>query len=162
MATKRSSFKPASESLGFLLADTTRLMRRVSAIYLEEHQITVAQMRALIYVGRREGIRQVELADLLEIQPITLARLIDQLSKSGLVERRSDPKDRRAFQLYLTDAAAPLIAFIGERSERFQQQAFEGLTADQIETFFISLNKVHNNLSALLRNPQHLRDGAHS
>lgn len=153
MSSKRlvPAFRPADESLGFLLGDTTRLMRRVSAIYLEEHQITVAQMRALIYVGRREGIRQVELAEILEIQPITLARLIDHLSENGLVERRADPRDRRAFQLFLTDAAAPLIALINDRSDVFQQQAFEGLTPDQIETFFLSLNKVHDNLSALLR-----------
>jgi DNA-binding MarR family transcriptional regulator len=142
---------PERESLGFLLADTTRLTRRVCALYLDEHQITVAQMRALVYLARNQGIRQVELADLLEIQPITLARLIDQLAETGLVERRADARDRRAFQLYLTTAAAPLIAFIGERSALFQQQALEGLTPEQIEILFFSLNKVRDNLAARLR-----------
>jgi len=143
--------KPARESLGFLLADTTRLTRRVCATFLEEHQLTLAQMRALIYVGRGQGIRQVELADLLEVQPITLARLIDQLAETGLVERRADPKDRRAFQLFLTDAALPLLEKVGEQSAAFQAQALEGLSPDQVETLFNCLNKVRDNLSALLR-----------
>ena len=146
-----SYLKPANESLGFLLGDTTRLIRRVCAIYLEEHQLTLAQMRALMYVARREGIRQVELADLLEVQPITLARLIDQLAETGLVERRADPKDRRAFQLFLTQAAIPIIAVLGERSAEFQEQALAGLTPEQIEILFLSLNKVRDNMSAMLR-----------
>lgn len=143
--------KPANESLGFLLADNTRLIRRVGATYLEEHQLTLAQMRALVYVGRSQGIRQVDLAELLEIQPITLARLIDQLAETGLVERRQDPKDRRAFQLYLTEAANPILAVIGEKSAFFQAQALAGLSQEQIETLFICLNKVRDNLAALLR-----------
>ena len=143
--------KPARESLGFLLADATRLTRRVSATFLEEHQITLAQMRALVYVGRSQGIRQVELADLLEVQPITLARLIDQLAETGLVERRADPKDRRAFQLFLTDAAAPLLEKVGGQAAAFQAKALEGLTPDEVETLFNCLNKVRDNLSAILR-----------
>jgi DNA-binding MarR family transcriptional regulator len=146
-----SYLKPANESLGFLLGDTSRLIRRVCAIYLEEHQLTLAQMRALMYVARREGVRQVELADLLEVQPITLARLIDQLAETGLVERRADPKDRRAFQLFLTEAAIPIIAVLGETSAIFQQQALAGLTPEQIEILFFSLNKVRDNMSAMLR-----------
>ena len=145
------ALKPANESLGFLLADATRLTRRISALYLEEHQITLAHARALIYVGRSQGIRQVDLAELLEIQPITLARLIDQLAESGLVERRADPKDRRAFQLFLTEAAAPIIALISERSDVFQQQVLAGLSPEHIEILFSSLHKVRDNLSALLR-----------
>jgi len=142
---------PERESLGFLMADATRLIRRVCAAYLSEHQITVAQMRALVYLARNEGIRQVELADLLEVQPITLARMIDQLAEAGLVERHADPKDRRAFQLFLTAAAAPIIEYIGERSATFQRQALEGLTPEQVDVLFFGLNKVRDNLAALLR-----------
>lgn len=145
------SLIPESESLGFLLADTTRLTRRVCARYLDGHQITVEQMRALAYLSRNQGIRQVELADLLDIQPITLARLVDQLAETGLVERRADPKDRRAFQLFLTAAAAAPLALLGASREEFQQQALSGLTPEQIETLFFSLYKVRDNLAALLR-----------
>jgi len=141
---------PERQSLGFLMADTLRLIRRASASFLEEHQLTLAQTRALLYVGRNQGIRQVELADLLDVQPITLARLIDQLAETGLVERRADPRDRRAFQLYLTPAAAPIVAIIGQRSAGFQQRALEGLTPEQVESLFFFLNQVRDNLSNML------------
>src|SRR4051812_9261819 len=95
------------DTLGFLLADVSRLMRRAFQQRLEGSSLTLAQARALIYVSRHEGVRQIDLADLLEIQPITLARLIDQLAAAGLVERRPDPTDRRAYQVFLTSAAAP-------------------------------------------------------
>jgi len=142
---------PERESLGFLMADATRLIRRVCALYLDEHQMTVAEMRALVYLARNEGIRQVELADLLEVQPITLARLIDQLAEIGLVERRAHPKDRRAFQLFLTAAAVPVIEVISARAAEFQVQALAGLSPEQIEALFVGLNKVRDNLAAQVR-----------
>lgn len=143
--------KPAKGSLGFLLSDNTRLTRRAFAVFLEAHQLTPAAARVLVYLGRSQGLRQVDLADLLDIQPITLARLIDQLAEAGLVERRADPTDRRAFQLYLTAVAAPILADIGESSSTFQDQALAGLTPEQIDTLFLCLNRVRDNLSAMLR-----------
>src|SRR5688572_24630980 len=89
---------PEQESLGFLLTDSLRLTRRIAARYFEEYNMTLAQARALLGVFRWQGIRQVDLADFMEIQPISLARLLDQLAEAGLIERRPDPKDRRAFQ----------------------------------------------------------------
>lgn len=142
---------PERESLGFLVADATRLIRRVCALYLDEHQITVAQMRALAYVARNEGIRQVELADLLDVQPITLARSIDQLADLGFVERRAHPQDRRAFQLFLTPAAIPVLQVLSERGKEFQGKALAGLTQEQKDVLFLGLNKVRDNLAALLR-----------
>ena len=86
------------DGLGFLLADVSRLMRREFAQRMGGRlsSLTFAQARALVHLSRSEGLRQIELANLLEVQPITLARLIDQLDARGLVERRADPDDRRA------------------------------------------------------------------
>lgn len=94
------------DGLGFLVADVNRLLRRAFQKRLHNSALTLAQARALIYVSRHEGIRQVELAELLDVQPITLTRLIDQLEHSRLVERRPDPTDRRAFRVFATSAAA--------------------------------------------------------
>ena len=98
------------DSLGFLLADASRLYRRAFQRRLEGSSITLAQARALVHVARHEGVRQVDLADLLELQPMTLARLIDQLAAAGLVERRADPADRRAYRVFLRPAAAAQLA----------------------------------------------------
>jgi DNA-binding MarR family transcriptional regulator len=137
------------ESLGFLLSDNLRLTRRIAARYFEQSNLTLAQARALLGVFRWQGIRQVDLADFMEIQPISLARLLDQLAENGWVERRPDPKDRRAFQLYLTPAAAPIVKLIKEASQEFQNRAMAGLSGEQREALIAGLNKLRENLTLL-------------
>ncbi|WP_084618494.1 MarR family winged helix-turn-helix transcriptional regulator [Cellvibrio sp. OA-2007] len=144
---------PEQESLGFLLTDNLRLTRRIAARYFEQYNLTLAQARALLGVFRWQGIRQVDLADFMEIQPISLARLLDQLAESGLIERRPDPKDRRAFQLYLLPAAAPIITMINKATREYQQKALEGLSPEQVQVLFHGLNLMRENLTALSRNP---------
>lgn len=143
---------PEQESLGFLLTDNLRLTRRIAARYFEQYNMTLAQARALLGVFRWQGIRQVDLADFMEIQPISLARLLDQLAEGGLIERRPDPKDRRAFQLYLTPAAAPMVKLINDASREFQAKALAGFTEEQKEGLLSGLNKLRENLTALSRN----------
>lgn len=96
-------------SLGFLMNDVSRLMRRNFNRRAQEIGITITQGRAIVHLARNEGISQVELSNVLEVQPITLARLIDRMEASGWVERRPNPKDRRAVQLFLTDTVQPLL-----------------------------------------------------
>ena len=99
-------------SPGFLLHDVARLLRRNFTRRIAALGLTQAQCRALLHLSRNEGVRQVDLAETLEIQPITLARLLDQLAEAGYVERRACPDDRRAFRLTLTPAAKPVLARI--------------------------------------------------
>jgi len=136
------------ESLGFLLADVSRLMRRAFQQQLEGSSLTLAQARALIYVSRHEGVRQVELAELLEVQPITLARLIDQLAEVGLVERRPDPGDRRAYQVFLTPAAAPHLAAIKQVVAAIRADALRDLDEQQAAIVFFALSKMRDNLAS--------------
>lgn len=135
------------DSFGFLVTDIARLMRRRFQQRIEGRSgLTLAQARALIHVSRSQGIRQVELAEQLEIQPITLARLIDQLAHAGLVERRADPQDRRAYQLHLTDAAAAQLALIEQVSTEVRAEALQGLDAQQAEQLLSALQRVRGNL----------------
>ncbi|MNF30232.1 Transcriptional regulator SlyA [compost metagenome] len=134
--------------LGFLMADVFRLMRRTFECRLEGSTLTQAQARALVYLARQEGCRQVELAELLEVQPITLARLIDQLAQAGLVERRADPKDRRAYQLFLTPAATPHLQAIDQAASMVRTQALGGLDEEQIATLLFALGQMRDNLGA--------------
>lgn len=140
---------PEQESLGFLLTDNLRLTRRIAAHYFEQYNLTLAQARALLGVYRWQGIRQVDLADFLEIQPISLARLLDQLAESGWVERRPDPQDRRAFQLHLTPAAAPIVSMIKEASHAFEANALAGFSEAQKAALFSGLTRLRDNLTAL-------------
>jgi DNA-binding MarR family transcriptional regulator len=86
------------------------------------------------------------LADLMEIQPITLARLIDKLEEMKLVERRPDPNDRRAVRLYLTDSAAPLIDIMWEMAAQARAEAMDGLPAAARQQMIATLTRMRHNL----------------
>lgn len=134
------------DSLGFLLADVSRLMRRAFKHHLEGSSLTLAQARALVYVARHQDVRQVDLADMLEVQPMTLARLIDQLTDSGLVERRRDPSDGRAYRVFLTAAAAPHLAAIEQVAATIRAVALAGLDQSQAATLQLALHTMRDNL----------------
>jgi DNA-binding MarR family transcriptional regulator len=136
------------DSLGFLLTDVSRLMRRAFQQRLEGSSLTLAQARALVYVSRHEGVRQGDLAEMLEVQPITLARLIDQLTDAGLVERRPDPNDRRAYRVFMTSAAAPHLAAIEQVAATIRTVALHDLDKQQAATLLLALHKMRDNLAS--------------
>ena len=135
------------DNLGFLIADVSRGMRRAFQRRIEGSSLTLAQARALVYVSRNEGIRQVDLADLLEVQPMTLARLLDQLAEAGLVERRTNPSDRRAYQIHLTPAATPHLAAIDQVVATIREEAARGLTPEELDALVGGLRRMRDNLS---------------
>ena len=98
-----------TRALGFLLADVSRLMRRRFDARAREIGLTRAQWRVLTQLRRREGINQTALAEIMEIEPISLGRHIDRLVEKDFVERRADPRDRRAWRLYLRPEVQPVL-----------------------------------------------------
>lgn len=142
------STRSRHDVLGFLLADVSRLMRRAFAQRLEGSVLTFAQSRALVHLARCEGVRQIELATLLEVQPITLARLLDQLDALGLVERRADPSDRRAHRLYLTPAAAQHLQAIRRVMATVRREALREIDAQQAASVLRTLGRMRRNLAA--------------
>jgi MarR family transcriptional regulator for hemolysin len=89
--------------------------------------MTRAQWMILFRLRRRDGLTQRELAEVLEVEPITVGRLVDRLEARGLVERRSDPRDRRCWRLHLTPAAPPVLAELDEGRERVDGEVTRGL-----------------------------------
>jgi DNA-binding MarR family transcriptional regulator len=150
----------SSDSVGFLVADVARLMRRAFQVRLDGAALTYAQARALVWLARQEGLRQVDLAEQLEIQPITLARLVDQLADAGLVERRPDPLDRRAYRLFLTPAAAPRLAEIRAIGDAIRAEALAGLDARQAAATLEGLRRIRRTLAAPRRASRAVRDAA--
>ena len=101
-----------------LLHDVARLHRVAADKRARAHDMTRAQWVMLLRLARQPGLSQKELSELLEVEPITVARLIDRLEQRGMVERRPDPRDRRIWRLHLRPEAAPLVREIdGERNE---------------------------------------------
>lgn len=138
----------SNPSIGFLLNDVARLMRRNFNRRVQAMGLSQSQWRALGHLAKMEGINQVTLADRLEIQPITLARLIDRLQDSGLVERRPDPTDRRAIRLFLTPAAAPLIAELHTHAAALHGEALDGISQSGQATLRQALQTMKDNLAA--------------
>ena len=136
-------------TLGFLVATVSRLMRRQFGQRLDSSRhLTLAQARALGYIARHPGVRQVQLAEVLEVQPISLARLIDQLEAAGLVQRRSDPSDRRAYQLFVRPAAQKQLTQMAPVMDEVYQVALQGLTPQEVNTLERLLMRVQDNLSS--------------
>ena len=121
------------DSLGFLLSETSRLVRtgferRVSRIGLD---ITAGEARALIHVAANEGARQTVIAERMGVEPMTVCAYLDRLEKVGLVERRPDPTDRRAKNVRTTDAADATIMAIRRETAALFDQVQAGLDPDQ-------------------------------
>jgi len=136
------------QSLGFLISDTARLMRRRFDQRARHLGLTRAQWQVLAHLQRNEGINQIGLADLLEVEAITLCRTIDRMEEGGWVERRPDPKDRRARLLFLTGRARPFIAEMRAIAEEIYAEALAGLSADTRKTLTEILTAMRTNLSA--------------
>jgi DNA-binding MarR family transcriptional regulator len=100
----------------------------------------------LFRLTRTPGLRQVELADMLDIEPITLSRIIDRLEEAGHVERVADPADRRAWRLQVTEAAQPLVEKIRAVGDELIAEAFSGISSNEIEKARQVLASVRENL----------------
>ena len=120
------------ETLPFEIAETAHALRKAFDRRAAGLGITRAQWKVLFRLNRSPGLRQVELADLLDIEPISLCRIVDRLEESGLVERRRDPADRRAWRLYLTEAAGPLHTKLRAVGDALIAEAFAGIPAERI------------------------------
>lgn len=110
--------------------------------------MTGAQLQVMARLSKNEGIGQSALASMLELEPMTLCRHIDRMTAAGLVERRQDPDDRRARQVFTTEKGRELLAPMRKRAEAVFEQAQEGLSPQMRQDLLTSLQVVIGNLSA--------------
>ena len=133
-------------SFGFLLHDVSRLLRTSFDRHARAIGLTRSQWRVLAHLSRNEGIKQAGLANILEIQPITLARLLDRLGADGWVERRPDPSDRRVKRLFLTDKARPILLELRSVALSVREEALSGLDDQDQDRLIDQLRVVKQNL----------------
>lgn len=138
-----------TRSLGFLLGDVSRLVRMRFDQRARDLDLTRAQWRVLAQLRRREGINQRALADILDIENITLTRHVDRLELKELVERRPDPNDRRARTLHLKDKAKSVLGELRTLSEQTREEALIGISQEQTEQLIDTLLKIKGNMSNL-------------
>jgi len=140
-----------NREFAFILNDVARLLRTYADYKASQFGITRAQWAVLVRVDRAEGLNQSELAEILDLQPITLTRLLDKLCDSGLIERRPDPADRRAKRLFLMPAARPLLEQLSGLGEETMADALAGVGGDSIQHMVSDLAVVKENLRRLIQ-----------
>ena len=125
--------QPVKREIAFTIMDVARLLKTYADQRARQFGISRAQWAVLIRIDRSEGLKQSELAELLDLQPISLTRLLDRLADNGLIERRADPNDRRANRLYLKPAAKPLLDRLSELGADMMETVLDGLDDKSIE-----------------------------
>jgi MarR family transcriptional regulator, transcriptional regulator for hemolysin len=137
----------------FTLGELQRLVRAYADKQAARHGITRAQWAVLAKVERTEGLKQTELAELMEMQPITLTRLVDKLCNSGWIERRGDETDRRVNRLYLKKAARPLLGKLSGLRSEITTTALEGISPADAHRLLDQLDLIKENVRNAIQNP---------
>lgn len=135
-------------NVGFLIHDVSRMMRNWFDARAQHLGLTRAQWRVLIQLSAREGASQRELAEILEIDTVTLGRHIDRLERDNWLERRPDPDDRRVWRLHLTPAARPTLDEMEALAIQLQEDAVAGLSQDERAALNAALKRIKANVIA--------------
>jgi len=136
-------------SFGYLLSDVTLLFRKHFDRRAVKFGLTRAQWRAAKVLYHREGLRQTELAEFLEMEPIAVGRVIDRLQAAGFVERRADPRDRRAWRLYVTDQAKVIVGDMELIARDLRKDATRGIGYEEMQQALGVIARIKDNLQAL-------------
>jgi MarR family transcriptional regulator for hemolysin len=137
----------------FTLGEVQRMMRAYADRQAARYGITRAQWAVLAKVERTEGLKQSELAEQMEMQPITLTRLIDKLCDNGWIERRGDENDRRVNRLYLRKAARPLLGKLAGLRSELTATALDGINPADAHRLLDQLDLIKENVRNAIQNP---------
>lgn len=143
---------PPAKGVGLLIHDVGRLLRRLIDQRAQAVGLTSAQWRVLSAVARaefknEEAPNQAAIAEQMDLEPITLSRLIDRMEAAGLIERRADPADRRAYRLYLQEAARPLVLKFRDVATGCLTDALAGVSEAELDQVTDVLTRIRNNLT---------------
>ena len=137
------------ETIPFEIGETAHSLRKAFDRLAVGLGVTRAQWKVLFKLTRRPGLKQVELADMLDLEPITLCRIVDRLEEAGLVERARDPEDRRAWKLHVTAQAQPLVDKLQAVGAELVGHAFSGIDPEEIEITRKVLARVRENAGSI-------------
>ena len=143
--------RPDPDALGFVLIDVARLLRSAfeRRIAIAGLGLTPGEARTLVRISTLEGSRQLDIAQRMGIEPMTLSTYLDRLQSLGFIERRPDPSDRRAKLIYTTAIAGELIASIRTEQVELMQHVTSGIGEPDIEVMRERLKRLRANLSAM-------------
>ena len=134
---------------GLRIVETSRLLRSLVELRLRPYGMTRAQYATLSKLERQDGVMQAELAEILEVQPIAMVRLIDQLAAEGLIERRPDPADRRCNRMYITAGGKAHLEKLSGFKEGLGAELFEGISEGDLRQLLATLDHLHRNIKKI-------------
>jgi MarR family transcriptional regulator, transcriptional regulator for hemolysin len=137
-----------SDNLGFLIHDVGRLYRARFDEMARPLGVTRPQWRALLHLSIEPGQSQSDLADRLEVERITLCRMVDRLAENGLVERRADPSDRRVWRLHLTTSALQIVEQLSQIGRDLEEQVIAHIGTDQTDVLRETLKLIGTSMKA--------------
>lgn len=140
--------RPLRREFIFQLVETSRLLRTYVDQRARQHGTTRAQWGVMSRLRRQEGLNQAALAEQMDLQPISLARLLDRLQGQKLIERREDPADRRAYRLYLTPEGRALVDDLDEVRTAIAQEVLGGVEEQSIASALETLATIREQTRA--------------
>ncbi len=138
-------------SLGYLIADLSRLYGRVFDRRAAHLGLTRVQWRALKRIHQNEGLTQAALADVMDMEPIAVGRVVDRLQKAGFVERRNDPNDRRCWRLHLSPQSNEIMDVIEMVATGVREDSLAEVEPGELQTTLKVLSQIRETLSQLDR-----------
>jgi DNA-binding MarR family transcriptional regulator len=136
--------------VGLLLIDVARILRKRFDQNCRGTGLTRAQWQVLSSLYHSEGMTQGALADRLEVEPITIGRIIDRLEAAGMLERRPHPTDRRAWQLYLLPAAHPVLETLKVIAAETRAELLAGMSEEDVQSVIALLSRMKDNLQSVM------------
>jgi MarR family transcriptional regulator for hemolysin len=134
---------------GLRIIETSRLLRTLVDQRLRPYGMTRVQFATLSKLEWQDGLAQYELADMLEVQPIVIVKLLDQLSADGLIERRQDPADRRCNRLFITDAGRARLGTLAGFKAELGAEVFAGIANSDLTHLLATLDQLHQNIKQI-------------
>lgn len=135
------------KEMAWEIGETSRMMRRFYDRRVSALGVTSSQWKVLLRLAREPGLKQVELAERLDVEPITACRIVDRLEEAGLVERQRDPDDRRAWRLVLTPKAEPIVVKLRALATEMSGAAFDGFEESEIIEMRSRLARIRDNVA---------------
>ncbi len=165
----QNTYLHPAKGIGLLVHDVSRLLRRRIDHQAQAVGLTSAQWRVLAAVSRaemhgEEPLHQATLAEMMDMEPITLSRQIDRMEAAGMIERRPDPADRRVKRLYLTEAARPLVDKFRSVATSCYDNVLTGISEQEVEEVVGVLTRIRANLVHAVNQPdgRESRPAAHT
>ncbi|WP_444946099.1 MarR family winged helix-turn-helix transcriptional regulator [Microbulbifer sp. VTAC004] len=147
MSGKDTQGEDIATGVSLELHSAARLLRRNFDRRARGHSLSGSRWQVLWHLVRQQGQKQAELAECLDMAPISLARQLDNLQREGLVERRPDPQDRRCFRIYLTGQAEPAMALLDGLEKETRAQALDGFSPEEVIQLQMLLERLRKNLT---------------